>query len=150
MQNNNQAPWPVRKGVYRSVGQSDFVPTSPPVRSPSPIVEIPETPSESSRYSTPINSPSVFKFEKSKSPPIVVRTTNVVREIPIELVCEVRGVRVVSVILLLFFLFLTRHHESTNESHASRLYAFQCLSTRGLYFGVYIQNTRIKNSQLRS
>ncbi|XP_060659532.1 NAD(+) hydrolase sarm1 isoform X7 [Drosophila nasuta] len=36
----NQAPWPVRKGIFRSSGQSDFVPT----RSPSPIVEMPLSP----------------------------------------------------------------------------------------------------------
>ncbi|XP_075164565.1 sterile alpha and armadillo motif isoform X2 [Haematobia irritans] len=36
----NQAPWPVRKGIFRSSGQSDFIPT----RSPSPIVEMPLSP----------------------------------------------------------------------------------------------------------
>lgn len=36
----NQAPWPVRKGIFRSTGQSDFVPT----RTPSPIVEFPLSP----------------------------------------------------------------------------------------------------------
>lgn len=34
------APWPVRKGIFRSTGQSDFIPQ----RSPSPIVEMPATP----------------------------------------------------------------------------------------------------------
>ena len=37
---NPQAPWPVRKGIFRSSGQSDFIPT----RSPSPIVEMPLSP----------------------------------------------------------------------------------------------------------
>ncbi|ETN58316.1 sarm1 [Anopheles darlingi] len=37
---SNQAPWPVRKGIFRSTGQSDFVPT----RTPSPIVEFPLSP----------------------------------------------------------------------------------------------------------
>uniref|UniRef100_A0AAG5DCK7 ADP-ribosyl cyclase/cyclic ADP-ribose hydrolase n=1 Tax=Anopheles atroparvus TaxID=41427 RepID=A0AAG5DCK7_ANOAO len=36
----SQAPWPVRKGIFRSTGQSDFVPT----RTPSPIVEFPLSP----------------------------------------------------------------------------------------------------------
>lgn len=39
-ENNNKAPWPVRKGIFRSSGQSDFVPQ----RTPSPIVEMPNTP----------------------------------------------------------------------------------------------------------
>lgn len=34
------APWPVRKGIFRSSGQSDFIPQ----RTPSPIVEMPATP----------------------------------------------------------------------------------------------------------
>lgn len=34
------APWPVRKGIFRSTGQSDFIPQ----RTPSPIVEMPATP----------------------------------------------------------------------------------------------------------
>uniref|UniRef100_A0A1I8PZY4 ADP-ribosyl cyclase/cyclic ADP-ribose hydrolase n=1 Tax=Stomoxys calcitrans TaxID=35570 RepID=A0A1I8PZY4_STOCA len=37
---SSQAPWPVRKGIFRSSGQSDFIPT----RSPSPIVEMPLSP----------------------------------------------------------------------------------------------------------
>ncbi|KAI8120854.1 Sterile alpha and TIR motif-containing protein 1 [Lucilia cuprina] len=37
---NPKAPWPVRKGIFRSSGQSDFIPT----RSPSPIVEMPLSP----------------------------------------------------------------------------------------------------------
>lgn len=86
----NKAPWPVRKGVYRSTGQSDFVQSAAPpsVRSPSPVIEIPETPapSEASHYSTPVSSP-IFNFEKAKSPPLVVLRT-AIREIPIEL-CEV-------------------------------------------------------------
>lgn len=34
------APWPVRKGIFRSTGQSDYIPQ----RTPSPIVEMPATP----------------------------------------------------------------------------------------------------------
>lgn len=34
------APWPVRQGLFRSTGQSDYVPQ----RTPSPIVELPNTP----------------------------------------------------------------------------------------------------------
>ncbi|XP_049314592.1 NAD(+) hydrolase sarm1 isoform X11 [Bactrocera dorsalis] len=37
---SHQPPWPIRKGIYRSSGQSDFV----PARSPSPIVEMPLSP----------------------------------------------------------------------------------------------------------
>ncbi|XP_065358999.1 NAD(+) hydrolase sarm1 isoform X9 [Calliphora vicina] len=37
---NPKAPWPVRKGIFRSSGQSDFIPN----RSPSPIVEMPLSP----------------------------------------------------------------------------------------------------------
>ncbi|KAL9908060.1 sterile alpha and armadillo motif isoform 10-T17 [Glossina fuscipes fuscipes] len=45
---NQQAPWPVRKGIFRSSGQSDFKPT----RSPSPIIEMPTSP-------PPITSPTI-------------------------------------------------------------------------------------------
>ncbi|XP_053953709.1 NAD(+) hydrolase sarm1 isoform X9 [Anastrepha ludens] len=37
---SHQAPWSIRKGIFRSSGQSDFV----PARSPSPIVEMPLSP----------------------------------------------------------------------------------------------------------
>ncbi|XP_061500604.1 uncharacterized protein LOC133390950 [Anopheles gambiae] len=47
----NQAPWPVRKGIFRSTGQSDFVPN----RTPSPIVEFPLSPPPPSQ---PGSSPS--------------------------------------------------------------------------------------------
>lgn len=61
---NNQAPWPVRKGIFRSSGQSDFIPT----RSPSPIVEMPLSPppvSSNSRAS------SISRFDNNcpLSPP---------------------------------------------------------------------------------
>lgn len=76
---SGQAPWPVRKGVFRSVGQSDYT----PVRSPSPVIEIPPTPqNENTPHSSiPVHTP-VFTFEKAKSPPLTIRS---VREIPIEL-----------------------------------------------------------------
>uniref|UniRef100_A0A1B0C6L4 ADP-ribosyl cyclase/cyclic ADP-ribose hydrolase n=1 Tax=Glossina palpalis gambiensis TaxID=67801 RepID=A0A1B0C6L4_9MUSC len=45
---NQQSPWPVRKGIFRSSGQSDFKPT----RSPSPIIEMPTSP-------PPITSPTI-------------------------------------------------------------------------------------------
>lgn len=48
---SGKAPWPVRKGIFRSSGQSDF---SPPARSPSPIVEMPMSP-------PPVGSPGVGK-----------------------------------------------------------------------------------------
>lgn len=51
---NRQAPWPVRQGLFRSTGQSDFVPQ----RTPSPIVEMPNTPIvQSSTSSAPSASP---------------------------------------------------------------------------------------------
>lgn len=48
---SNQAPWPVRKGIFRSTGQSDFVPT----RTPSPIVEMPMSPSPKKTLNNPLN-----------------------------------------------------------------------------------------------
>lgn len=88
---SGQAPWPVRKGVFRSTGHSEYVPTSSGgVRSPSPVVEIPDTPSSdigSSRINIPINSP-VFSFETttphSSANSAILTIGNVVREIPIE------------------------------------------------------------------
>ncbi|XP_017111802.1 NAD(+) hydrolase sarm1 isoform X6 [Drosophila elegans] len=56
---SNQAPWPVRKGIFRSSGQSDFTPT----RSPSPIVEMPLSP-------PPVATPSNrFGLTSPLSPP---------------------------------------------------------------------------------
>lgn len=63
---NNRAPWPVRKGIFRSTGQSDFVPT----RSPSPIVEMPMTPQPRKNTSNPL-SPTVLITESPLSPPPV-------------------------------------------------------------------------------
>ncbi|KAI8041238.1 hypothetical protein M5D96_005492 [Drosophila gunungcola] len=54
-----KAPWPVRKGIFRSSGQSDFTPT----RSPSPIVEMPLSPPP---VATP---PSRFGLTSPLSPP---------------------------------------------------------------------------------
>ncbi|XP_016974728.1 NAD(+) hydrolase sarm1 isoform X6 [Drosophila rhopaloa] len=56
---SNQAPWPVRKGIFRSSGQSDFTPT----RSPSPIVEMPLSPPP---VATP---PNRFGVTSPLSPP---------------------------------------------------------------------------------
>lgn len=44
------APWPVRKGIFRSTGQSDFIPQ----RSPSPIVEMPATPIQPNHPNNPM------------------------------------------------------------------------------------------------
>lgn len=60
----NQAPWPVRKGIFRSTGQSDFVPT----RTPSPVVEMPMTPQPRKNSSNPL-SPIVTIVESPLSPP---------------------------------------------------------------------------------
>lgn len=51
---NNQAPWPINKGLYRSTGQSDYHPMSAQ-RSPSPIVEMPATPASSTASSNPLS-----------------------------------------------------------------------------------------------
>lgn len=81
-----QAPWPVRKGVFRSVGTSEHG----NVRSPSPVIEIPETPTSTespSKYATPINSPTTFTFEKARSPPLgnpMIIEFRAVRELPID------------------------------------------------------------------
>lgn len=49
---SNKAPWPVRKGIFRSSGQSDFVPQ----RTPSPVVEMPNTPTpQPGRTSNPLS-----------------------------------------------------------------------------------------------
>lgn len=95
---SGQAPWPVRKGIFRSTGHSEYVPNNT-VHSPSPVVEIPETPqsdTNSSRINIPINSP-VFTFETTStatgtntptsplsSANAILTIGNVVREIPIE------------------------------------------------------------------
>uniref|UniRef100_A0A182RUZ9 ADP-ribosyl cyclase/cyclic ADP-ribose hydrolase n=1 Tax=Anopheles funestus TaxID=62324 RepID=A0A182RUZ9_ANOFN len=111
-----QAPWPVRKGIFRSTGQSDFVPT----RTPSPVVEFPLSPppptqpgsvpsplgSCSSKSTSPVhshrngitlnvasplNSPRVTVVESPLGSPASVRTTF---EIPIESVTqEARSVK---------------------------------------------------------
>ena len=90
----SQAPWPVRKGIFRSTGQSDFVPT----RTPSPIVEFPlsppppQTPTAGSpthhkngitlSVSSPTSSPRVTLVDSPlATTPTNVRTTF---EIPIE------------------------------------------------------------------
>lgn len=63
---SNQAPWPVRKGIFRSTGQSDFVPT----RTPSPIVEIPMTPQPRKNSNNPLNiNGGVTIIETPVSPP---------------------------------------------------------------------------------
>lgn len=95
-----QAPWPVRKGIFRSTGHSEYVPRDS-VHSPSPVVEVPETPQadvSSNRMNIPINSP-VFTFETTattgggggttpvtplSSANAILTIGNVVREIPIE------------------------------------------------------------------
>lgn len=61
---SNQAPWPVRKGIFRSSGQSDFVPQ----RTPSPVVEMPPTP-QSGRTSNPL-SPLIGTNDITLSPPL--------------------------------------------------------------------------------
>lgn len=103
--NNNHAPWPVRKGIFRSIGQNDFVPT----RSPSPIVEMPMSPSsarssparfvpgynrsmspritiEESPFSPPPKTPSMVMsppaFVNRQSPPL--QPPPVIREVPIQ------------------------------------------------------------------
>lgn len=62
--NNNKAPWPVRAGIFRSIGQNDFVPN----RSPSPIVEMPMSPSSAR------SSPARFVpgYNRSMSPRITI------------------------------------------------------------------------------
>ena len=66
----SQAPWPVRKGIFRSSGQSDFVPT----RSPSPIIEMPMSPTTPQPPQLPANrhplSPRVSIVESPLSPPV--------------------------------------------------------------------------------
>lgn len=62
---SNKAPWPVRKGIFRSSGQSDFVPQ----RTPSPVVEMPNTPTpQPGRTSNPL-SPLISIVESPLSPP---------------------------------------------------------------------------------
>lgn len=63
----NQAPWPVRKGIFRSSGQSDFIPTTR-TRTPSPIVEMPLSPPPiTSQPQTP-SSPRVTITESPQTP----------------------------------------------------------------------------------
>jgi len=63
---SNHAPWTVRKGIFRSTGQSDFIPT----RTPSPIVELPMSP-QNNYNSNPISplSPRCTFIECPLSPP---------------------------------------------------------------------------------
>lgn len=71
----NKAPWPVRKGIFRSSGQSDYVPQ----RTPSPIVEMPNTPVHQQSPSNPISplSPRCITFvERSMSPPAPAATVS--------------------------------------------------------------------------
>lgn len=60
----NQAPWPVRKGIFRSSGQSDFIPTR--TRTPSPIVEMPLSPPP--LYTQQPQSPSSPRVTITESP----------------------------------------------------------------------------------
>lgn len=80
---SNHAPWPVRKGIFRSSGQSDYVPQ----RTPSPIVEMPNTPQPGKHSANPM-SPRVSIVEHPFSPPqspITMQPINKsIREIPIE------------------------------------------------------------------
>lgn len=62
------APWPVRKGIYRSTGQSDFIPQ----RTPSPIVEMPATPIQQNYHNpmSPLSPRCVTVMDaKCMSPP---------------------------------------------------------------------------------
>lgn len=85
--NGNSAPWPVRKGIFRSTGQSDFVPT----RTPSPIVEMPLSPM-SIKATSPLHTRSLSIHESPLSPPplTVTNPPRLIREIPIEKLDEVR------------------------------------------------------------
>lgn len=62
--NSAKAPWPVRPGVFKSIGQNDFKPN----RSPSPIVEMPMSPSSAR------SSPARFipGYNRSMSPRITI------------------------------------------------------------------------------
>lgn len=62
---NKYVPWPVRKGIFRSIGQNDFV---VPNRETSPIVEMPMTPSSTR------SSPARFipGYNRSMSPRITI------------------------------------------------------------------------------
>lgn len=62
---NPFVPWNVRKGIFRSIGQNDFV---VPPREPSPIVEMPMSPSSAR------SSPARFipGYNRSMSPRITI------------------------------------------------------------------------------
>lgn len=62
---NPYVPWPVRKGIFRSIGQNDF---AVPTREPSPIVEMPMSPSSAR------SSPARFipGYNRSMSPRITI------------------------------------------------------------------------------
>lgn len=62
----NQAPWPVRKGIFRSSGQSDFIPTR--TRTPSPIVEMPLSPPPLTAQPQSPSSPRVTITESPQTP----------------------------------------------------------------------------------
>lgn len=79
--NNNKAPWPIRKGIFRAqVGQSDYVSS----RDSSPIIEMPTTPQAT--QPNPF-SPRVIISEGCFSPQ--PQTPNIIR-IPFEKSDEVR------------------------------------------------------------
>lgn len=63
---SNKAPWPVRKGIFRSSGQSDFVPQ----RTPSPVVELPNTPTPQPGRTTNPLSPLFSIVDNPLSPPL--------------------------------------------------------------------------------
>lgn len=85
---SSQAPWPVRKGIFRSTGQSDYLPQ----RTPSPIVEMPNTPQPNLKTTNPL-SPRVSIVESPFSPPQspspMTPINKTIREIPIEVQQEV-------------------------------------------------------------
>lgn len=64
---SNQAPWPVRKGIFRSSGQSDFIPTTR-TRTPSPIVEMPLSPPPLTSQPQSPTSPRVTIIETPQTP----------------------------------------------------------------------------------
>lgn len=81
-------PWKVRKGVFKSTGTSEY--TVPPRNTPSPIIEMPMSPSPVKLPFSPLSplSPRVTITESPLSPPILHSNPSnlqrTVREIPIE------------------------------------------------------------------
>lgn len=81
---NKYVPWPVRKGIFRSIGQNDFV-VPPSNRETSPIVEMPMSPSSArsspARFIPGYNrsmSPRITIEESPLSPPPQVMTPPVI------------------------------------------------------------------------